>query len=817
MCKQGLDSKELTRSCGSGVRPGKLELAADGCALEVHYESVEVAVLPNGQEVPQTTKQGVKRIKFELPEEDSGLPQLARQIVDGCKLLHPQRVDEVGALLAAAAAARRMAAPQPPPDAAQPAASLDARHRVSDLDRQLLREEQLRYLEAAGASATQALAAAAATASIDQLEAYLEALYDEELGPKTAAAAAIALLFRDPRSLGALQAHPTLLQALARLLREDAKRSAELGLSLLMSFFALSHLPQAHALLVQNQVGSLTMELLDLELRRAAHWQQREGVGVAGVGAALLAARPLAAREQRLALALARQEPLLYAGLSLLLNMAEDAGVEQKMVKKGLLSLLVALLDRGAPRLLVLATTFLRKLSVYGENCAALRESGAVGQLAALVPPFPGSDGSSCAEGSAEGVSQLLPSVLRLLHNLSFDDAMRQQMVAAGLIAKVSALLRAPSAHTPSQQQQQGKEWVGKEGPQLPRLVLGLLYHLSLEAKNRSMFLYTDAIPSLHAMLTAAQPPLAATCPELAALSISLACSARVAEEMARGGRLEQLLDLAVGPAEPAPAPQQGLPEGAEAEGAQPAAALAEGGEAGGAQPPAAALPPLAAPAAAAGPLAEDELAWKLLRALGEHDSEPVRARFAPALPRMGRLVMAGSLPPAAFAEALGCLSCLDIPGYHYAQLLRDTQLHTFLADLLAGSDAVEQEQGDVALSAVQAVAVLCADEECAGMLVEALHGLMLERMDDERYVLATTAAAARLAAQAPTRAALLAHAELAARFAELLQHTCREVARAADAALDAVAAGSEEWAASVQRLKFEAHNREWLQIVSQT
>lgn len=157
---------------------------------------------------------------------------------------------------------------------------------------------------------------------------------------------------------------------------------------------------------------------------------------------------------------------------------------------------------------------------------------------------------------------------------------------------------------------------------------------------------------------------------------------------------------------------------------------------------------------------------------------------------------------------------------------------------------------------------------------VEALHGLMLERMDDERYVLATTAAAARLAAQAPTRAALLAHAELAARFAELLQHTCREVcswwlpcccgegwqggasrygarparvrpgngapparntdqllyhvsgcaatplpqvARAADAALDAVAAGSEEWAASVQRLKFEAHNREWLQIVSQT
>lgn len=40
------------------------------------------------------------------------------------------------------------------------------------------------------------------------------------------------------------------------------------------------------------------------------------------------------------------------------------------------------------------------------------------------------------------------------------------------------------------------------------------------------------------------------------------------------------------------------------------------------------------------------------------------------------------------------------------------------------------------------------------------------------------------------------------------------QVARAADAALDAVAAGCDEWAASVRRLKFEAHNREWLQVV---
>lgn len=77
------------------------------------------------------------------------------------------------------------------------------------------------------------------------------------------------------------------------------------------------------------------MELLDLELRRAEHWQQREGVAVADVGSKLLAYEPLSPAEARLAAAMARQEPALYLGLSLLLSMAEqDVRVEQKMVNK---------------------------------------------------------------------------------------------------------------------------------------------------------------------------------------------------------------------------------------------------------------------------------------------------------------------------------------------------------------------------------------------------------------------------------------------------------------------------------------------------
>ena len=41
------------------------------------------------------------------------------------------------------------------------------------------------------------------------------------------------------------------------------------------------------------------------------------------------------------------------------------------------------------------------------------------------------------------------------------------------------------------------------------------------------------------------------------------------------------------------------------------------------------------------------------------------------------------------------------------------------------------------------------------------------------------------------------------------------QVVRAADRALDAISDLSEEWEASIRRLKFEQHNREWLNMVA--
>ena len=63
-----------------------------------------------------------------------------------------------------------------------------------------------------------------------------------------------------------------------------------------------------------------------------------------------------------------KQETLLRVTLYLLLNLAEDLAVELKMRNRGIVPMLLTLLDRKTPELVIMAVTFLKKLSVFVEN-----------------------------------------------------------------------------------------------------------------------------------------------------------------------------------------------------------------------------------------------------------------------------------------------------------------------------------------------------------------------------------------------------------------------------------------------------------------
>ena len=98
-----------------------------------------------------------------------------------------------------------------------------------------------------------------------------ENLYEDDVKDKARAANCIATLFRQAQHLEPLLSHATLLPTLARVLRDDGKRSVELCVGIQSVWLVLSNFSQFHQLLVENQVGVLTMEVVDLEIKRTEH------------------------------------------------------------------------------------------------------------------------------------------------------------------------------------------------------------------------------------------------------------------------------------------------------------------------------------------------------------------------------------------------------------------------------------------------------------------------------------------------------------------------------------------------------------------
>ena len=59
---------------------------------------------------------------------------------------------------------------------------------------------------------------------------------------------------------------------------------------------------------------------------------------------------------------------VVLVSLYLLYNLAESPAIEQKMKNKGIVSYLTRLLSRSNDELIILIVSFLKKLSIFGEN-----------------------------------------------------------------------------------------------------------------------------------------------------------------------------------------------------------------------------------------------------------------------------------------------------------------------------------------------------------------------------------------------------------------------------------------------------------------
>ena len=771
-------------------------MVAEGeTAILVQYELEGQLYAPDGVTVITEKSDSVKKIKVKTLNASTDLDALAAEIVDKCKLIHHSKTSHVRALLAklrdrdapdarveAARAAKAQATARaratsdarasdasrrssssttsPSPSSSRRAsggwgeAARERERRSSrgggtgsgagssstpgdwlgefasggvdvvaeEMERLRVREEERMLAEAEAEGAFDAHASVPVhlpqcKAHLEDVDDYLERLYDEDMAVKVDATLHVAALARRAENLDALADHPTLPQTLARVLREDGRRSVDLATNIVSVFFALSNFSQYHPLISQNQLGDMTMRVIDLEIKRTE--DRRLSVREMDEPPDEFAARRLATAERK-------QDRLLYVCFYMLLNLSEDPSVERKMKKRNISAYLCKMLERRSVDLLVLSVTFLKKLSIYRENKDAMKEANVVDKLARFVP----------------GQDVLLLVTLRLLLNLSFDEDLRAKMVARNLVPRVVELMK---------------------NPHFQHVSMALLYHLSMDDAVKSMFAHTNAVPVVLDFLLQVEDLHAA--PELIALAVNLThddrCAAVMCETVAEGGGRERGFDLLV----------------------RRALRL------------------------------RDPLAFKVIRNLSER-GDRVKAKFAPYLPELIRALKEEEPGSDLMVEVLGTLGNLHCASLDMTETCVEHGLFEYAAILLSPGEVDD----DVALEAVVFVGSVVCEENArlvvdAG-LVESIYALMREKKDDDEFVLQIAHAFRRMLRCGATRDALVRSTQAVFYLVDLLQDVNDDVRKTADAALDAVMDADEELAVQIRRLKFEAHNAEWLDAV---
>lgn len=398
-------------------------------------------------------------------------------------------------------------------------------------------------------------------AVLNSVDDYVELLYDD-IPEKIKGSALILQLARNPDNLIELARNDALLSALSRVLREEWKRSIELSTNIVYTFFCFSTYNEFHPVIIQYKIGSLCMDVIDYELKRYDQWKEKvEGKkqvltpdktefpksripepkrrpksgtwAVADVN--MQKSRMLVSSyhedlcsasdeglskndeeqmKRKLRTLSKRQEQLLRVAFYMLLNIAENVKVEEKMHKKDIVGLLIGAMERHSNiDLLILIISFLQKLSIFVENKNNMAAKGIIEKIAPLL------DSSN---------ADLVNVSLKLLFNLTFDTKLRNKMIKIGLLPKFIQFT-SDDKHI--------------------NLAMKILYHLSMDDKVKLMFTQSDCVKLLTDMLllnvsgdVSVESASASATDVLVALCVNLAWGERAARQMAAEGRLRELL-----------------------------------------------------------------------------------------------------------------------------------------------------------------------------------------------------------------------------------------------------------------------------------
>ncbi|XP_067001096.1 kinesin-associated protein 3 isoform X1 [Anabrus simplex] len=747
---QSDDARYLKRK----IRSRSIDVHPTEQALVVTYELEALILGDLGDPLLGNRKECQKIIRLKSLNENTNCAALAKEVVEKCSLIHPNKLEEVKHLISYLQKRKITGSAGEQGESPRPSSS------CSSTDVAALNSVPAEKI------------------SINDIEQYVELLY-EDIPEKINGSALILQLARVPDNLVELANNESVLSALARVLREDWKKSIDLSINIIYIFFCFSAYSQFHNIVLQYKIGSLCMEVLDYELRRYDQWKdeleaRRRKCDGSCAGSSDDVKNPEGSNESRRTVShipvasadnrrrmidgvhspsegwevrrrhsaqepkdetkrlsedydrmkmklnslIKKQDQLLRVIIYLLLNMAENTKVEDKMRKKNICGMLAKTLDRDNPNLLHLVVTFLRKLSLFRENVDDMADLNVVEKLPKVL---------------MINNPDVIEVTLQLLFNLSFDTHLRERMVRVGFIPKVVSLLTDQRYET---------------------IVLKILYHLSMDDRCKSMFTYTDCIPLVMNMLL--QSPEDELHLELIALCINLAINKRNAQMMVENNRLQCLMERAF--------------------------------------------------------RNQDSLIMKMIRNIAQH--EGTKQNFVEFVGDIAQAIVQCENEDFV-VECVGVLGNMTLPDLDFSQLMQRFNMIPWITNILVPG----KFEDDLVLEVVVLLGTAAADEGCATLLCKAdilisLIELLKAKQEDDEMVLQIIYVFYQISRHVATRDYLIKETEAPAYLIDLMHDKNTQIRKVCNACLEIIAECNKDWAERIKLEKFRWHNSQWLEMV---
>ncbi|XP_014221190.1 kinesin-associated protein 3 isoform X1 [Trichogramma pretiosum] len=726
------------------IRPGNLDVHPTEKALVVNYD-VEALILGElGDPMLGDRKECQKIIRLNSLNKDTNVRLLAMDVIKQCSLIHSSKLPEVEQLIY----------------------YLQTR-RINNDDN----EGGKRFPRPMSSSSLSGECGESERANISNIDAYMELLY-EEIPDKIKGSSLILQLARVPDNLLELTKNESLLSVLARLLREDWRKSIDLAINIVYIFFCFSTYSQFHKVIVECRIGSLCMEIVDYELGRYDQWkedfEQRRKHFEKTTGMSMVLVSNMEGSDKKLknvedvlnsegpveyivkghtdeknqnvsAADLNRlkedleknrnkfrgltkkQEQLLKVAFYLLLNIAEDIEVEKKMRKKNLVGMLMKIFERSNTDLLILVVTFLKKLSIFIENIDEMADGNIVEKLVKLLQ---------------NNHPDLISSIMKLIFNLSFDVKLRNKMIKIGLLPKLIKLL------------------IQDESQRVT--ILGILYHFSMDDKVKAMFTHTECVPFITDLILEVDEDQMHS--ELVALCINLAINGKNAEIMVQNNRLQGLVEKSF--------------------------------------------------------RIQSSLLMKIVRNISQHDF--LKENFVEFIGDFA-MALTQSDSEEFVLEIMGVMGNLTLPDLDYSQILERCNLIPWIRKNLTPGQA----EDDLALEVVIFIGTAAADEDCAKLICKenlllSLIELLKAKQEDDEIVLQIIYVFYQVSKHDSTREFLISKTnnEAPGYLIDLMHDKNSAIRKICDACLDVIAFCDKEWSARIKVEKFRSHNQQWLDMV---